>query len=234
MCGRFGFFELRYFLDRLRQLELPFEENEHYRFMPGYNIAPESTITVLLGNEGSNVLSNAHWGLIPHWAKALPKVRPINARAESLGVKPYFRHMLNHRHCLIPASGFYEWSAVRDASVKKQPWYIHRADGHPMAFAGLWDTWEPTGREKPAVTFCSIITTAANREMRPIHERMPVILEPETWRLWLEPETGFAEELLKPAAEGILELYPVSTRMNNPQYIRKDCIEKLDASVQGK
>ncbi len=261
MCGRFGFFELRYFLDRLRQLELPFEENEHYGFMPGYNIAPESTITVLLGNEGSNVLSNAHWGLIPHWAKALPKVRPINARAESLGVKPYFRHMLNHRHCLIPASGFYEWSAVRDASdasdaspkssdmrdasekqssdtrnasVKKQPWYIHRADGLPMAFAGLWDTWEPTGREKPAVTSCTIITTAANREMRPIHERMPVILEPETWRLWLEPETGFAEKLLKPAAEGILELYPVSTRMNNPQYIRKDCIEKLDASVQGK
>jgi len=234
MCGRFGFFELRYFLDRLRELELPFEENEHYGFMPGYNIAPESTITVLLGKKGSNVLSNAHWGLIPHWAKALPKVRPINARAESLGVKPYFRHMLNHRHCLIPASGFYEWSDMRDASVKKQPWYIHRADGHPMAFAGLWDTWEPTGREKPAVTSCTIITTAANREMRPIHERMPVILEPETWRLWLEPETGFAEKLLKPAAEGILELYPVSTRMNNPQYIRKDCIEKLDASVQGK
>ncbi len=234
MCGRFGFFELRYFLDRLRQLELPFEENEHYSFMPGYNIAPESTITVLLGEDGSNVLSNAHWGLIPHWAETMPKVRPINARAESINVKPYFRHMFNRRHCLIPASGFYEWSAARDASdasVKKQPWYIRRAEGHPMAFAGLWDTWQPPDPERPSVTSCTIITTAANRAMRPIHERMPAILEPETWRLWLEPGKGLAEELLKPAADGILELYRVSTRMNNPQYIRKDCIERLDESA---
>ena len=263
MCGRFGFFELRYFLDVLRQLELPFEKDNHYRFTPGYNIAPESTITVLLGDEGTNLLSNAHWGVIPHWAESMPKVRPINARAESLGMKPYFRHMLNRRHCLIPASGFYEWSAerngsdkwseqrnaiakssaTRDASDKssatrdasaKHPWFIHRSDGRPMALAGLWDRWQPPDPEKPPITSCTIITTAANRPMRAIHDRMPVILEPETWRLWLEPEKSSAVGLLNPAAEGILELYRVSTRVNNPQYIRKECIERLEESPERK
>ncbi len=229
MCGRFGFFELRYFLDVLRQLELPFEKDNHYRFTPGYNIAPESTITVLLGDEGTNLLSNAHWGVIPHWAESMPKVRPINARAESLGMKPYFRHMLNRRHCLIPASGFYEWSAEQNAKIK-HPWFIHRSDGRPMALAGLWDRWQPPDPEKPPITSCTIITTAANRPMRAIHDRMPVILEPETWRLWLEPEKSAAIGLLKPAAEGILELYRVSTRVNNPQYIRKECIERLEES----
>jgi len=249
MCGRFAFFELLRFLDELRETAFPYVRDEHYRFMPGYNIAPESTITVLLGgDEGQNVLSNAHWGVIPHWAESMPKVRPINARAESLGTKPYFRHMLNRRHCLIPASGFYEWSAERNGSVKnewsvvrngsdkssdtrdasaKQPWFIHRADGRPMALAGLWDRWQPPDPEKPPLASCTIVTTAANRQMRAVHDRMPVILEPESWRLWLEPEKSAAVGLLKPAAEGILELYRVSRKINNPQYIRKDCIEPL-------
>ncbi|MCF8382870.1 MAG: SOS response-associated peptidase [Chlorobium sp.] len=246
MCGRFAFFELLRFLDELRETGFPYERNEHYHFMPGYNIAPESTITVLLGDEGTNLLSNAHWGLIPHWADSMPKVRPINARAESLGMKPYFRHMLNRRHCLIPASGFYEWSAERNGSDKcsaernasdkwreqrnasaKHPWFIHRSDGRPMALAGLWDIWQPPDPEKPPLTSCTIITTAANPQMRAIHDRMPVILEPETWKPWLEPEKDASVELLKPAAEGILELHRVSRKINNPQYIRKDCIEPL-------
>lgn len=234
MCGRFGFFELRCFLDRLRQLELPFEKDEHYHFMPGYNIAPESTITALLGDKGVNILANAHWGLVPHWAETMPKVRPINARAESLGVKPYFRHMLNRRHCLIPASGFYEWSEQGNthSTHPKQPWYIHRADGQPMAFAGLWDIWQPQDPEHAAMTSCTIITTHANRDIVSIHKRMPVIVEPENWKMWLEPGSSTAIDLLRPAAEGVLEFYAVSTRVNNPQYIRKECIEPLKKEIE--
>jgi len=238
MCGRFGFFELRYFLDQLRQLELPFEEEEHYRFMPGYNIAPDSTITVLLGDEGVNVLANAHWGLVPHWAETIPKIRPVNARSESLGTKPYFRHMLDRRHCLIPASGFYEWSAARDASpkssamrdanVNKQPWYIHRADKRPMALAGLWDRWQPKDERESPLISCTIITTQANAEMQSIHERMPVILEQESWQEWLKANGKAATYLLRPAADGIIESYRVSRKINNPRYIRKDCIEPFN------
>lgn len=226
MCGRFGFFELRYFIEQLRQLELPFVEAEEFSFRPGYNIAPDTDIAALLGDHGSCTLSLAHWGLIPHWAKAMPKVRPINARAESLAAKPYFRHMLNRRHCLIPASGFYEWK--RTGGPKKQPWYIHRNDGRPMAFAGLWDSWQPPETGEPPVVSCTIITTAANRKMQPVHDRMPVILEPVHWKQWLETGTPGALELLVPAEEGTLDIYPVSTKVNNPQYVRRDCIERVE------
>ena len=116
MCGRFGFFELKYFIDKLRQLELPFEEYPNVRAPGRYNIAPDTDIIALLGDHGRYNLRMAHWGMIPHWAKELPKVRPINARAETLAVKPYFRHMLHRNHCIIPASGFYEWQ--RSAGTK--------------------------------------------------------------------------------------------------------------------
>ncbi|WP_076791450.1 SOS response-associated peptidase [Chlorobium sp. KB01] len=227
MCGRFGFFELKYFIEQLRQLELPFEEEEGFVFHPGYNIAPESRIVTLLAESGRYTLAEAHWGLIPHWAREMPKVRPINARAESLSVKPYFRHMLNRRHCLIPASGFYEWQ--RSGGAKKQPYYIHRVDGRPMAFAGLWESWQPVDAAEAPVRSCTIITTRANHQMAPVHDRMPVILEPENWRQWLQAGKPGAEKLLEPSGEGTLDIYPVSTRVNNPQYIRRDCITHLDA-----
>jgi putative SOS response-associated peptidase YedK len=223
MCGRFAFFELLRFLDELGEAGVPFVRDEFYHFMPGYNIAPESTLTVLLGDGDVNVLSNAHWGLVPHWAESMPKVRPVNARAESIGKKPYFRHMLNRRHCLIPASGFYEWSEPRNASPR-HPFYIHRTDGRPMALAGLWDRWQPPGEERPPLTSCTIITTAANPDMRPIHQRMPVILEPETWQEWLDAGDSSAARLLRPAEAGVIGFHRVSRRINNPQYIRKDGI----------
>ncbi|NTU44495.1 MAG: SOS response-associated peptidase [Chlorobiaceae bacterium] len=223
MCGRFGFFELKFFIEQLRQLELPFEEEEGFAFHPGYNIAPESNIVNLIGDGGCYALTEAHWGLIPHWAREMPKIRPINARSESLALKPYFRHILNRHHCLIPASGFYEWK--RSGGAKKQPYYIHRKDGKPMAFAGLWESWQPVDAAAPPVRSCTIITTRANHQMAPVHDRMPVILEPENWRKWLQAGKPGAEILLEPSAEGTLDIYPVSTRVNNPQYIRRDCIE---------
>jgi putative SOS response-associated peptidase YedK len=186
MCGRFGFYELKYFLDLLRQLELPFEENQDYPQSNRYNIPPETDIITLQANHGPYILSSARWGLIPYWAKELPKIRPINARAESLVSKHYYRHLLGRNHCLIPASGFYEWKRID--GKKKQPYYIYRADSKPMAFAGLWDSWKPKSQDAPAVTTCTIITTDANEQIATLHDRMPVVLEPENWKKWLEAD----------------------------------------------
>ena len=226
MCGRFGFYELKYFLDLLRQLELPFEENQDYPQTNRYNIPPETDIITLQASHGPYKLTAARWGLIPRWAKELPKIRPINARAESLFTKPYYRHLAGRNHCLIPASGFYEWERIE--GKKKQPWYIHRADGLPMAFAGLWDTWKPKNTEEPAITTCTIITTAANEQIATLHDRMPVILEPENWKTWLEADPGNLQKILVPADNGILDIYPVSTQVNNARYQGSNCIEQVE------
>ena len=226
MCGRFGFFELKYFLDKLRQLELPFEEAQDFHFSASYNIAPETDIVVLLGNHSSYTLCLAHWGLIPHWAKEVPKIRPINARSDSLAVKPYFQHMLHRQHCLIPANGFYEWK--RTAGTKKQPYFIELNDGSPIAFAGLWDVWQSPDHQAPPVTSCTIITTDANEEMTSIHVRMPVMLEPQHWKHWLEAGSPDAVKLLVPIDDGKIHIYPVSTQVNNPRYVRHDCIQEIE------
>ena len=225
MCGRFGFFELAFFIEQLRQLELPFEEGPGFSYRQNWNIAPESGIVTLLGDHGQYLLTIARWGLIPHWSATLPKIRPINARADSLASKPFFRHMLHRRHCLIPASGFYEWKAT--GGPRKEPWYLHRADGKPMAMAGLWDEWRKPGSDDLPVVSCTIITTGANRQMKPVHDRMPVILEPENWKGWLESGNPDALKLLRPAKDSILDLYPISTKVNNPSNSGAECIQKL-------
>ena len=227
MCGRFGFFELKYFIQQLHQYELPFVEEQEMDFSANYNIAPGTDIVALLGDHTRYTLTFAHWGIIPHWAKSMPKVRPINARAETLAIKPYFRNMLNRTHCIIPASGFYEWKQT--SLSRKQPCYIHRADGKPMAFAGLWDIWKADAAAAPVVS-CTIITTDANREMKFVHDRMPVILEPEHWKEWLDAASPEAGKLLLPAKDGALDIYPVSKNVNNPQYSRHDCIERYEES----
>jgi putative SOS response-associated peptidase YedK len=234
MCGRFGFFELSFFIRQLKQLELPFEEASGFSYQQSWNIAPGSEIITLLGDHGRYLLSLAQWGLIPHWAREMPKVRPINARADSVALKPFYRHMLNRRHCLIPASGFYEWKVIGEK--KKEPWYIHRRNGQPMAMAGLWDEWypenpllgmHPRDASGSRVLSCTIITTEANREMKPVHDRMPVILEPDEWMGWLESGKPDAVNLLNTPEDGLFEMYPVSTKVNNPRNSDRSCIERL-------
>ncbi|NTW51404.1 MAG: SOS response-associated peptidase [Chlorobiaceae bacterium] len=227
MCGRFGFFELSHFIEQLRQLSLPFEETPGFSYRQSWNITPQSPVVALFSDQGRYCLGTARWGLIPHWATQMPKIRPFNARSDSLAAKPYFRHMLNRHHCIIPASGFYEWKSV--AEGEKEPWYIHRRDGEPMAFAGLWDQWQPPGPPSSAlIVSCTIITTQSNREMKPVHNRMPAILEQDEWKGWLESGNPAAIDLLNADRDGALDLYPVSTRVNNPENNDTSCILRID------
>ena len=156
-----------------------------------------------------------HWGLVPSWADD-PKIgnRMINARAETAADKPSFRTAMRRRRCLIVADGFYEWQTI---GKRRQPMYIHMRDGRPFAFAGLWESWE--GADHSALESCTILTTSANDLVRPIHDRMPVIIAPADYARWLDPAVQQAEPilpLLRPYPAEEMEAYAVSTRVNSP------------------
>jgi putative SOS response-associated peptidase YedK len=191
-----------------------------------YNIAPTQRVaTVRQVGSGDRQLDLLHWGLIPAWADD-PKIgnRMINARADGVATKPSFRSAFKQRRCLVVADGFYEWQKT---GAHKQPFYVRRPDGRPFAFAGLWEHWR---RSELAIDSCTIITTDANELMRPVHDRMPVILQPEDYDLWLDPGVQAREKLeplLRPAAEGLLEAYPVSTLVNRPGNDVAECIERV-------
>jgi putative SOS response-associated peptidase YedK len=164
------------------------------------------------------------WGLVPFWAKdkAIGS-RMINARAETVDVKPAFRGAFARRRCLLPADGYYEWYRPgSDAKAAKQPYYIHRADGGPLAFAGLYELWRdramPDDHPDAWLWTATIITTSAPDELGRIHERMPMVISPDKWADWLDPgnnDTGDVRGLLVPAASGELTSYPVSTTVNS-------------------
>ena len=200
---------------------------------PDYNVAPTEPIMVVRQREDRRVLSRVRWGLVPSWAKD-PSVgyKMINARAESLASKPAYKRSFEKRRCLIPADGFYEWRVVAPPSTpkgrpKKQPVFVHRRDGEPMAFAGLWAVWkvpegvEGVGEEDGWLRSCVIVTTRANALLEPVHDRMPVLLPESAWARWLDPEErdlGALSELLVPAPDDELELWPVSPLVNKPEH----------------
>lgn len=195
-----------------------------------YNIAPTQAVPIVrLGDNGSRKLSLAHWGLIPSWADD-PAIgnRMINARADTVATKPSFRTAFKKRRCLLVADGFYEWQKTNG---KKQPYYIRLKDGAPFGFAGLWERWE---RDSNAIESCAIITTDANELMEPIHNRMPVIIPPSAYDLWLdqavqEPER--LQALLCPCPAGDLTADAVSTVVNNPRNEQAKCIVPLDSGA---
>lgn len=195
---------------------------------PDYNVAPRARIMVVRELDERRVLSRLRWGLIPSWARD-PGVgdRMINARAETIAEKPAYRRAFAKRRCIIPADGFYEWKVVGPPSSpkgrpKKQPMYIHRRDGEPVALAGLWEVWKvPDGADVAddgdgRVRSCVIVTTSANPLLIPVHDRMPVVLPESAWRRWLDPEEdpGGLAGLLRPAPDDWFEAYPVSARVN--------------------
>ncbi|MEO1765876.1 SOS response-associated peptidase [Thiobacter aerophilum] len=192
-----------------------------------YNIAPSLPVPIIrVGARGGYELAWVKWGLVPHWAKEpRSEYSTINARAETVSVKPAFRDAFRRRRCLIPADGFYEW---QKQGTGKQPWYIHRKDRQPFAFAGLWERWQ--GGDE-ALETCAIIVTEANALIRPIHGRMPVILPPETYRAWLDPATPTQTllPLLAPYSADELTAEPVSARVNNPRNDGPELIRPLDS-----
>jgi putative SOS response-associated peptidase YedK len=204
-------------------------ERQLAMFEPRYNIAPTQEIVVIRVAEDApqRIATQMRWGLVPSWAKELGGGPPqINARAESLAEKPMFRSAFRRRRCLIPADGFYEWQADANAKgpkAKKQPFYIHRLDNQPFAFAGLWETWRgpvsgpASDGAQLALESCTIVTTSANRRLSELHDRMPVILSPNDYAEWLDPrneDTASLQKLLTPCGEEELIAVPVSTHVN--------------------
>lgn len=186
---------------------------------PSWNVAPTHDVYVVLEDGGVRLLAPHHWGLVPVWAKA-PGVgaKMINARAEGLADKNAFKHAFRKRRCIVPADGFYEWKKVPGQRTK-QPYFIHRADGEPLAFAGLWEEWRGPERDgSQRLRSATIITTEANETMEPIHDRMPVILPPTAWDHWLNPTDADLDrlgKLLVPAPTHLLVMHPVSTDVGN-------------------
>ena len=189
---------------------------------PNYNVCPTNRIAAVTGGEARR-LQPMRWGFIPHWYKK-PNDGPllINARAETVAEKPAFRSACRDRRCLIPASGFYEWT--KDAEDTRLPWYITRADGEPMVFAGIWQDWE---REGEAFRTCAIVTCAANDAMAQIHNRMPVVLAPADWPLWLGEKGKGAAKLMQPAPEDALTWHRVNPAVNSNRASGAELIEPL-------
>lgn len=192
---------------------------------PRFNVAPGQKAPVVLDDRDRRAELMV-WGLVPSWARdASIGNRLINARSETAAVKPSFRRALAHRRCLVVADGFYEWQAVAGG---KQPLHVRRVDRQPFAFAGLWERWQRPGRAEPVHTF-TILTTAPNALMAPIHHRMPVILPGATWDRWLDPraELGDLLPMLGPADGVGWEAIPVSTLVNSPANDDPRCLEPV-------
>lgn len=209
---------------------------------PSYNVAPTNDVYAVLSDGSTRHLDAFHWGLVPLWAKD-PKIgsKMINARAETLAEKNAFKSAFKRRRCLIPADGFYEWKKAPDAppKAKKQPYFIHRPDDEPYAFAGLWEVWKGPDKDQEPLRSCTIITTGPNAAMAAIHDRMPAILPPSAWDTWLDREVDDLDllgRLLVPSAPELIELRPVSTEVNNVRNKGEHLIDEApidEAPIEG-
>jgi putative SOS response-associated peptidase YedK len=181
-------------------------------FPPRYNIAPTQPIAIVRLMEGQRQFALVRWGFIPSWVKD-PKTVSLmfNARGETAAEKPAYRNAMKRRRCLVPANGFYEWKREGE---RKRPHWIRRKDGKPLAFAGLWEAW--TGPNGEELETAAIVTTAANDTLRPLHDRMPVVVAPDAFDLWLDPNADpkIAASLMTPAPDDLLEAVEVSSAVN--------------------
>lgn len=224
MCGRFNL------TASPEQLAAHFQLPRLPHFEASYNIAPGQKILAVVELENLRLKAvNLQWGLIPSWTKdSKISQHLINARAETLLEKPSFRTAFRQRRCLIPATGFYEWQALAD---HKQAYHIHRHDNGLFAFAGLWEHWQ---QDNTAIYSCAIITTTATSVMRPIHERMPVIIAETDYRRWLDRQTPteLLTQLLEHSGYQHLSATAVSNWVNNPRHNDPSCLDSQDYSNQ--
>lgn len=227
MCGRFGLFSSLEIIKKIFQLDdLP-------DFSPRYNIPPTSDIPAVWVNEkNERQMDLFRWGLVPFWSKEKPKgAGMINAKAETVFKKPAFRASMKNKRCLIPASGFYEWEKK---GKDKQPYFFQPKNGELFAFAGLWDRWE--GPEETIVS-CTILTTEANDTVKPLHDRMPVIIKTGNHALWLDEEQGDKEKLKNlfiPFPSEEMVGYPVTKSMGKPIFDNPDCVKPINENGQEK
>ena len=226
MCGRFAFFANGQFGYESLQLPEPppFER---------YNIAPSQDILAIrtAPETGRPEWVLLRWGLVPFWSREPGGKRPlINARAEGIAAKPSFRGPVRNRRCIVPASGFYEW---RREGSGKQPYFVRPAAAEVFALAGIWDHWE--GKQGEVIESVAIITTSANELMRPIHDRMPVILEEEDAAEWIESTTKLEKALamLGPCSSARMVAYPVSSLVNSARRDGPECVARLAETVLG-
>jgi putative SOS response-associated peptidase YedK len=219
MCGRFTLSQT------IEALAQNFDVKRLPEVEPQYNIAPTQMVLAVLYNSETKEreFQQLYWGLIPSWAKDREiGSKLINARAETIAEKPTFRSAFKHRRCLIVADGFYEW---KQQSSKKQPFYFCLQDKQLFCFAGLWEQWKPS--EKEQIASCTILTTQPNELVQAFHNRMPVILKPQDYDLWLDPQVQTPETLqplLNPYPAISMTAYPVSTMVNNPKNNSRECI----------
>lgn len=221
MCGRFEIHSTLEIIAKIFKID-----PGTFDIKPNYNIAPSQDVAVVMNDGKKNCLASCHWGFVPAWCKELKTgYRMINARAETASEKPAFRAAFRRRRCLVVADGFYEWQR---AGAGKQPYFIRMRDDRPFGFAGLWESWE--GPDHSAVESCTILTTEANPAVRPIHDRMPVILAPAEYSRWLDPALQRPEELrglLRPYAPEAMMAYAVDRYVNHPGNEGPRCIEPL-------
>jgi putative SOS response-associated peptidase YedK len=203
---------------------------------PNFNVAPTTDVYVVYESHQTRRLDSFRWGLVPYWADDLAiGNRMINARAEGIADKGAFRHAFRRRRCLVPADGFYEW-APRAGRKQKQPMFVHRPDGEPLAMAGLWERWRgPDQRDEDVLLTCTIVTTAANEVVAPAHDRMPVILPPSAWDTWLDRDNedlDALEALLVPAPASLLAMRPVGTAVNDVKVNDPSLLDPADPTVE--
>lgn len=224
MCGRFTLtVDPSEFMDEFPWINIPQDSLE-----PRYNIAPTQPVAVL-PNDGKQTLDYFIWGLIPSWADD-PKIgnRMINARAETLAEKPSFRAAYRRRRCLVFADGFYEWKQ-QEGDDYKTPFFIHRKEMRPFAFAGLWEIWHASDGSE--IRSCTIITTEPNKFVSRLHNRMPVILTEDGYQDWLAPDEVAPEklqDLLRPYPGDDLQAYPVTRAVNDPGNDRPELIQQVN------
>jgi putative SOS response-associated peptidase YedK len=226
MCGRYRLSRRKELLEEYFSTD-PWDDD----WQPRYNIAPTQPVPIIRQNPKEPVrhLSLVRWGLIPSWSKdPSGAARMINARSETVSTLPAFSSPVRFRRCLIPADGFYEWKRSGKA---KQPYCFEINRGELFAFAGIWDCWkDPNGK---TVQTCSVLTTTPNAVTAQIHDRMPVIVDPDAYDLWIDPgmkDTRVVSDLLRPYDAPQMGCYPVSTRINHPENDDEECSRPIEVT----
>lgn len=220
MCGRFA---ITLPSDAMAQLFAARPAND-LPDVPNYNVCPTTQIHAIWSEDGNRRLDAMRWGFLPHWYKTTnggPLL--INARAETIAQKPAFKAACRARRCILPASGFYEWT--KDAEGGRDPWFIQAKSDVPLTFAGIWQDWS-SGDEQYRT--CAIVTTGANESMSRIHHRMPVLLDPDDWGLWLGEAGKGAAHLMRAAPQDALTFHRVSRSVNSNRSSGPELIEPLE------